>query len=200
MNRRRFGLALAGLALVYAAPASALDAGDRTIVPGLRVGALVRTTPPADIGKIYGAATTRYGKVSAAEGAEVPGATVLAGTDAELQIGFTEDGKRIEFIRIIGKAWATKDGIRIGAPLALLERLNGGPFQLYGFEWDYGGTVLGSAKGKLPKGLFITVAPTRTVSERERNQVMGDRKISSRHPALAKMGVVVSTLGIAWPQ
>lgn len=184
-----------------AAPAAALDAGDRTITPGMRVGAIVRATPPGDIVKIYGARNVAYEKVYRAEGEERPGAVVYRGTPAELQIGFTADGKRIEFIRIVGQAWKTaKEGIRIGTTLAELERINGRPFQFYGFDWDYGGNVIVGPRDRLPRGLGITLAPAKTAPERERRQVAGDKKISSRHPVLEKMGVTVRTLVVAFPR
>ncbi|MCW5772487.1 MAG: hypothetical protein KIT16_12675 [Rhodospirillaceae bacterium] len=202
MHRRSFLVAAAAFAAAgaVAAPAFALDGGDRTIVPGIRVGAIQRSTPPADLAKIFGGDKVRYGKVHFAEGEEVPGATILAGTESALETGFTADGKRIEFVRILGKAWSTADGIRIGTPLAQLERINGGPFVLNGFGWDYGGAVRLNPRGKLPKGLAITLAPTKPVPERQGAQVSGDREVSSRHPVLAKMGVRVSLLTVAWPE
>ena len=184
----------AAAALLAAGPALALDAGDRTVAPG-RVGAMVKATPPADLAKIYGAGNVQYKKVPAAEGQEQPGAVIHAGTPDELQVGFTEDSKRIEFIRIVGTRWQTKEGIRIGTSLAELERINGGPFQFSGFGWDYGGAVFTNPRGKLPKDLGITIAPTKNGSNKEAQQVMGDRKFSSRHPALKTLGVVVSSGG-----
>ena len=38
-------------------------------------------------------------------------------------------------------AWAATNGIRIGMPLAEVEKMNGKPFKLSGFDWDYGGRV-----------------------------------------------------------
>jgi hypothetical protein len=39
-------------------------------------------------------------------------------------------------------AWATANGIRIGSDLAEVQQLNGKPFKLTGFDWDYGGHVI----------------------------------------------------------
>jgi hypothetical protein len=41
------------------------------------------------------------------------------------------------------------DGIRIGTTLKALERLNGRPFQLAGFDFDYSGTVTSWLGGRL---------------------------------------------------
>ena len=177
------------------APARALDAGDRTIAPD-RVGAIVKATPPADLAKVYGAGNVRYEKIYMVEGEERPGAYVYRGTANELQVGFTEDGKRIEFIRIAGNAWKTKDGIRIGTTLAELERINGGPFRFSGFSWDHGGAV--KTGGKLPRGVAITIAPTRNRESKQAQQVDGDREFTSRHPVLKNLGVTVSGLVIGF--
>ena len=72
---RRFGLAVAALFL-FAAPALALDANDRTFTAN-RVGAIVKATKPGDLAKIYGEANVKVGKVPAAEGLEDPGAFIF---------------------------------------------------------------------------------------------------------------------------
>jgi hypothetical protein len=48
-------------------------------------------------------------------------------------------------------AWATANGIRIGTALAEIEQMNGKPFKLSGFDWDYGGRVTDWQDGKLSK-------------------------------------------------
>ena len=182
--------------LFLASPALALDAGDRTFQAG-RVGAIVKgSTTPGDLVKIYTAAYVKLGKITAAEGQEQPGAIIFQGTANELQVGFTEDGQKIEFVRIVGAAWATNEGLRVGTTLAELERINGGPFQFSGFGWDYGGGV--TARGRALKGIGITIAYTKNGESKEAQRVMGDRLFSSRHPALKNLGVVVSQLVIGF--
>ena len=182
-------------ALLFAGPALALDAGDRSFGPG-RVGAIVKGTAPADLAKIYGAGNVKYDKVTAAEGQEQPGAFIYRGSPNELQVAFTEDGKKIEFVRIVGKAWASKEGLRIGTTLAELEKMNGGPFRFSGFGWDYGGAVF--ANGKVLKDIGITIAPAENAPGKDQEKVMGDRKFSSRHPALKNLGVTVSQLVVGF--
>jgi hypothetical protein len=160
------------------------------------VGAIVRGTTPADLARIYGAANVRYADVPAAEGQKQRGAFVLRGTASELKVGFTADGKRIEFVAVVGRAWATKEGLRIGTSLAELERINGGPFELWGFSWDYGGSVF--ARGAALEGIFVGVAPTMNQSSAEAQQVMGRRKFSSRHPAFGALDVVVHSITIVF--
>jgi hypothetical protein len=128
----------------------------------------------------------------------------MPGTDDALEVIFSDDKKRIENITIVGRRWATKEGIRIGTTLAALEKINGGPFQFYGFAWDYGGTVLNGPKGtvrsglkgRLPQYLTIVVVPTKNQSSKEYRRVIGEKPVSSRNPALKNLGVVVSSLAV----
>lgn len=182
--------------LVFAAPALALDAGDRTFGPG-RVGAIVKgSTKPDDLARIYGAGNVRFEKVHLAEGEYRPGATIHPGTANALEVGFTADGKTIAFIRIKGKNWKSKEGIRLGATLAELERINGGPFKLAGFGWDNGGVITSSRK--LPQGVVINLAPTRNKQSRQARQVQGDTEFSSRHPAFKSLGVEVGAIAVTF--
>jgi hypothetical protein len=193
MRLHRFAFAAV---LFLASPALALDAGDRTFQAG-RVGAIVKgATQPAELARIYGAGNVVYEKVHLAEGEYRAGAVIYRGTPDELQVGFTEDGKKIEFIRITGKGWKSKEGIRIGTTLAELERINGGPFKFLGFGWDNGGAVVNAAK--LPRGVIISLAPTRNQESKQARQVRGDNEFSSRHPALKTLGVVVSLIVIGF--
>jgi hypothetical protein len=50
-----------------------------------------------------------------------------------------------------GSANRTYFGIGAGTDLATLERLNGRPFLLAGFDWDYSGTVTSWEGGRLEK-------------------------------------------------
>jgi len=182
--------------LLFAAPALALDAGDRTFGPG-RVGAIVKgATLPGDLARIYGAGNVTYEKVHLAEGEYRQGARIYRGTANGLELVFSADGKKIEFIRILGNGWKSGEGIRIGTTLAELERINGGPFKFLGFGWDNGGNISNAAK--LPKGVIITLAPTRNKESRQARRVTGDTEFSSRHPALKGLGVVVSGISVTF--
>jgi hypothetical protein len=186
----RLSLAFAAV-LFLASPALALDAGDRTFQDG-RVGAIVKGTSPQDLAKIYGADNVKVGKVPAAEGLEEPGAFIYKDTPNELHAFFSEDGKKIESVRIVGAAWASKDGLRIGTTLAELEKLNGGAFNFSGFGWDYGGSV--TAKGAKLKNYGITIAPDDKSPSKDQQKVMGDKQFSSRNPALKNLGVRVTSI------
>jgi hypothetical protein len=52
-------------------------------------------------------------------------------------------------VRDAGSNWVGRNGITIGTELEDVERLNGRPFKLYGFNWDYGGYVSGWNGGSM---------------------------------------------------
>lgn len=54
------------------------------------------------------------------------------------------------------------------------------------------------AGGKLPRGIDITLEPTRNRESKKARQVDGDSEFSSRHPALKNLGVVVSQLRVSF--
>ncbi len=181
---RLAGTAFAVL-LVLAAPAMALDARDRSFEPG-RVGAILAgKTKPADLGAIYGEANVRKVQIhSPGGGEESPGALIFPETPDALEVTFSDDGAQIIAVSINGPKWVSASGLRKGSRLADLERVNGGPFELSGFGWDYGGQVF--AGGAALRGLLIFVSPTRG-SAQELDAASGDRKFSSRDPAILKV-------------
>lgn len=90
-------------------------------------------------------------------------------------------------VRISGvrSRWRTVHSISLGTSLKDLEALNGRPFHLAGFEWDYSGTVYSWDGGFLEKdlrniGLRLGPPPESGLTEEELSKVAGDYSISSR--------------------
>jgi hypothetical protein len=190
---RHLHLAAATLFL-FAAPAWALDAGDRTLEQG-RVGAIVKgATKPDDLARLYGAANVVTQQVHLGEGEHRPGALIYRGTDNALEVLFSADGKSVAIVRVKGKAWKTKQGVRLGTTVAELEKINGGPFKFLGFRWDGAGTVV--AGGKLPRGVRLAIAATKNSETKQASQLDGDREFTSRHPALKNLAAVVSAMSV----
>lgn len=189
----RAGLLFAAVFL-FAAPALALDANDRTFERG-RVGAIVGgKTKPADLVAIYGAANVKQVQIHAPGGGEEsPGALIHHETPDALEVTFSEDGTRIVAVSIIGKSWISKAGLRKGSSLADLERINGGPLELAGFGWDYGGQVF--ANGAALQGMDIFVSPTRG-NVQDLDAATGDRKFSSRDAVIAKLAPEVVVIEV----
>ena len=179
-------------------PAAAQDAADRLIVPGQRAGAIGMATKPADLPRLYGAGNLKYGKADGSDEGVFEGIKLFAGTADEFRVLLTRDRRQISFLRFErpGGTWRTAEGIRVGLTPAELEQIIGGPFRLYGFHWQYGGlvTLRDNPGRRLQKGLVIAFTPQRQASQADEAEVSGDRLISSRHPALERVGARIGVL------
>lgn len=194
---------LAGMAVVVGFVAAgawqtgmAADARDRTIVPGQRVGAVTAGSTLVQLRRIYGKRNVRAKKVHVGEGQFVDGIVLFPGTRAEVEFRFADGSRRIS-LAVISKPkspWKTKSGIGVGTTGARLERLNGKPFLLHGFEWDYSGRLAGWNGGKLPKALIPDFKPTAKLPASQAQKVMGDAKFSSANPVMRRSRIMVYRL------
>ena len=127
----------------------AVDSSDRDIVPGEKVGAITGNTSRADLMKFYGAENLSDTDYPIGEGETVPGTIVFPGTSREATVIWAPQFKdeKVDRVVISGKEWLLPEGIRRGDNLAAVEKINGAPFMIYGFGWDYGG--VGYFKGGL---------------------------------------------------
>lgn len=192
---RNAAVAMVALAAIPAGPAAARDARDRTIVPGKRVGAITATSSRASLARVYDAAKMKTAKIHVGEGETAPGLTILPGTPDELQIQFAQNGG-IEFVRIRGRRarWRTRTGIGIGTTAATLAKLNGRPFSVTGFGWDYPGRVIDWRGGRLGgkvRLLVLELGPTRKVPPARERKVLGEGPFSSAHPVMKQKRLVV---------
>lgn len=84
-------------------------------------------------------------EVHAGEGEMVPG-WVLFQDDPERRVDvfLDESGEHPVRLRVIGErsAWRRSDGVRLGLTSLQLQSMNGKPFELTGFHWDYAGTIV----------------------------------------------------------
>jgi hypothetical protein len=103
--------------------------------------------------------------------------------------------------------WKAEHGISLGTSLNELERLNGRPFRLTGFYWDYSGTVTSWDKGVLEEDLQapgrvvlrLSEATETKLSEKESREVAGDGEFSSSHPVMQKANPKVYEIVWAFP-
>lgn len=186
---------LAG-ALMAAAPASAQDAADRTIVLGQRVGAITQSSTTAQLKRVYGAANVKAYKVSVGEGETLDGLVIYPGKPDEVFVVWKIRDRQVEYVRVERKeaTWKTASGIGMGTSAATLTRINGGPFSITGFGWDYGGRVVGWQGGKLPKQLVLDMQAMRTLSPALEKSVLGDKVFPSNNPVMEKKKLVVRAI------
>ena len=140
-------------------------------------------------------------EVDMGEGTTEPG-TVLRDERGVPELYFTwkdSERKHPATIRSAeGAKWQMENGIRIGTDLRAVARLNGGPFTLSGWGWDYAGTVVSWNSGKVKRldgahcHFFARFALPRAAAPTEEqqqliNQTSGEGEFSSSNPAMAKL-------------
>ena len=158
--------------------ADEFDPKDNTIVLGKRVGLIKPGMTATDIERAYGKENLKLQKIPGAEGEEIDGAKLFADTDRELEIVWDPDNdkKQVVFdIRVMGKDWKFDNGLKSGMTVEEIEKINGKPFKIAGFEWDYGGYA-NFEGGKLAGKVSIRFSPT---TENVPEYLMGDKQLSS---------------------
>jgi hypothetical protein len=123
-------------------------------------------------------------------------ASVLFPSDPRrrLEVVWTKPETRtdIRVIAINGQStWTAPKGLKLGMTLAAVEKLNGKPFRLTGFDKDTGGTVQswdGGALAELPGGCKVALRfePNPKISPEVRNDVAVSREFESDDTAMKK--------------
>ncbi|RYE57869.1 MAG: hypothetical protein EOP20_06815 [Hyphomicrobiales bacterium] len=167
--------------------------------------ALVRET--------FGDENVETGMVYGVEGIEFEASTVYP-NDPERVMQFSWfDEEKHEYLSSVelSPSQETPTGVKIGMTVAEVEAINGAPFTLGGFWWDYGG---GSTfeTGKLADahsnvdggcGFWIGFAPTEDYpQDLDVTAVSGEVTVPSSEPLLKTLDVRVQsiTLGYPWPE
>jgi hypothetical protein len=112
----------------------------------------------------------------------------------------------LSVISINGKStWSAPKGLKLGIPIAGLEKLNGKPFKLGGFDADGSGSVrdwMEGALSLLPGGcnVGITLASDPKVPGDVRSQVAPDKDFMSNDPRVRAANPTVAEITIGYPQ
>jgi hypothetical protein len=134
--------------------------------------------------------------VSEGEGTCSQGTLFGKDTEHEFEVVWVDLKKR-EVAKVIfkGKMWRTNTGIGFDTTLKEIEKINGSPFSLTGFDWDYPGTITDFGKqGKLKKGVYVIRLDTKKNSKstaKLKATVTGDQIFSSGHPSMQKINPTV---------
>jgi hypothetical protein len=196
-------LLLAGFAFGLAACTPVTPAAeDFRIVLGERVGPIDQSTTREKLATIYGADHLSDTDYPIGEGETVPGTIVFPGTSREATVLWMDDapGGKIDRVVISGEEWLLPDGLRHGDELATVEEINGGPFMIYGFGWDYGG--VGYFKGgRLDHKVQVWFRPS-VEDGPDYQAVLSDSLFNSTDPAMraadprvAEVAIVIGPRG-----
>ncbi len=147
----------------------------------------------------------QLGTIPGAEGMESKALLLYDAIPAKkLAVTFWDDSmQHISGVSPMGTAWTGPSGIHVGSTLAYIQQVNGKPFSISGFGWDYGGYAVdfkGGALDKLPGGCTISLrfdGPDNIVMP---DGINGDGvTLSSDDPRLKKWSPAVSELSLGWP-
>lgn len=178
---------------------------------------LLKISDEKELIEKYGKENVKYDTIWGAEGEFTMGTVLFPKTNDEVDITWNDslnrnltaatikanyDTKTDKIITATN--WKTRDAITLGTTLEEILKLNGKDFTLYGFGWDYGGSVNSWEKGKLePKGISIIFGESnegqRDLTEDEYTSILGDGEFTSANPLIRKYNPVVLQLSVYRP-
>jgi hypothetical protein len=171
------------------------------IIPGERVGEITANTNREQLAELFppNVATLQDVEVPLSEGMTAIGTKVEISKENQFTIIWKNEKKsQVEKIVDFGSAWNLPEGIHVNTTWKVLqEKL--GEFQLFGFRWDYGGTLQleGTPLEEYKDYLIIRVAPSlEAISSNTEalNAVSGERLIESKNPNLQQLNLKVSEI------
>jgi hypothetical protein len=151
-------------------------------------GAFAKNSSHLKLAQVFGVQNITFTEVDGPQNTKLP-ATVLYPKDPKrhLEVLWNNQAARADtsLVVINGQStWTGPKGLRLGLPIAALEKLNGKPFQLAGFDQDNAGTALdwqGGALEKVPGGckVGLRLAPDAKASDEARNAAAGKTLMSN---------------------
>jgi hypothetical protein len=183
------------------------------IVPRVRVGSITPRSCESELKRIYGRRNVRRSRVSLGEGEYEPGTVIYPNHPLKMIEIIWKDARRKCFpqrLQLTGEKslWRTLPGISLGTRLKELERINGKPFVLAGFSWDYEGTVVSWEGGKLAQEfekdgravlLRLSDRTGHGVSGEDMMSVQGDRDFPSSHQVMQRINPKVYQIIVEFP-
>lgn len=195
-----FLLALSQLVLV-SCNGEPVASSDRSLVAGKQAGGIHSGTKRADLDALFGDMNVKDATLPGPEGAEFKGTVVfpdIKGERIEL-IWSDSDNPEIDLVRLSGgeSSWRSKEGVALGLTLKDLEKLNGKPFNIYGFEWDYGGYVAdfngGALDGKPGETFSIRFA---TKEGDDTSGIAGSQIFLSSHEDFQRINPIIAEISL----
>ena len=173
---------------------------DRNIIPNESVGLITSSTTKSALNKLYDKGNIRETVVFSYEGFDIKGTEVIFDNTADnITIEWNDGNLTPKIIRIknLNSNWKTKEGVGIGSTIKEVEKANGKPFTIYGYEIDkyLEGTVKNWNSGNL-QGLNLQFKITKEIPVEVFMKMMGDRGILSNNPLLEKAGLQVENITV----
>ena len=175
---------------------------DRKIIPNESVGLITSSTTKSALNKLYDKENIREYVIFSYEGIDIKGTEVIFDNTADnITIEWNDGNLTPKIIRIenLNSNWKTKEGVGIGSTIKEVEKANGKPFTIYGYEIDayLAGTVKNWNSGNL-QGLNLQFKITKEIPGEVYMKIMGDRGILSNNPLLEKAGLQVENITVGF--
>lgn len=169
---------------------------DLMVIPGERVGPITPETTRAELDELFGKENVADIQHPTFEGETIPGTVVFPDSTKEAVVLWVQQDptQTVERVVINGSQWSRPRGLNKGDNLAAVEALNGTPFMIYGFEWDYGG--LGYFKGgALDRKATVKFLPN-LAQGADYADATGDKLFNSKDPAMLAVDPRVEEVAI----
>lgn len=183
-----------------AAPETVSQFADTVVVPGDRVGPITSDTSRTDLVEMFGETVLTDTEVAVGEGFTESGTVVADGSEQTFAVIWVDDRQaEPATVKDFGAVWQTLEGIGVGTSFAELQAILG-PFELYGFGWDYGGTLVleNSNLSDYYGSLILRVQPSDPELFQQEagafQALQGDKLISSDDPNLPNLDLVVDEM------
>ena len=171
-------------------------------------GAFAADSSEARLVEIYGRDNVVTGEVPGPEGSTIIATRVFPDDpDRMMEFGFWDE-TRAEMLSYVTLAPGDSAplGLKPGLTPSEVEAINGEPFTMTGFWWDYGGYA-GFQSGKLgdvPGGCHLSVyfqpdEAQETPAGVDIDSVSGDIEVASDNPVLDQLGVTIQAVTIGYP-
>jgi hypothetical protein len=164
---------------------------------------VTRESSEAELRQHYGASAVESTRIDIGEGETAAGSVLYPGDSLRrAEIVWQDSVNRRRPARMILRGertrWKLDRGISLGTNLQELERLNGRPFVLAGFGWDYAGVISDWKGGALDSslaGIKLYLDPGAAQYEsKPYSEVLGDRDYSSSLPPMQQLNPRVATI------
>ena len=166
-------------------------------------GAFAKNSSHIRLAQFFGPQNLTYTEVAGAQNTKIQ-ASVLYPKDPKrhLEVMWKNESSRANtsVISINGQStWTGPKGLHLGMPIAAVEKLNGKPFQLAGFDQDNSGAALdwqGGALEKIPGGCNVSVrlAPDPKAGDDARKEAGGATLMSTDAAVRAVKPIVAEIL------
>ncbi len=174
---------------------------DYMIEPNRRVGIVTKDDTHASLVQKLSPGEVIKENLQIGEDQTVQGTILYPNTNNELRIYWqNEDFEHLRQIIISkpGGEWRTGDGIHVGLSISEITSINGTPFELTGFQWDFAGTTLNWQGGKLNPNLTLSFDYHGDISIYP--FLIGDKVISSDNSSLLKLKPQVRQILVSFNQ